>query len=117
MRHLTTTLCLTIAVLHGSAGCQTTSLISYSGVSGGNLPPCSGQPTPRTWTNCHGSYHKSDGEKFVGEWKDGKKHGQGTLTFAKSGNKYVGEFRNTKMNGQGTLISPDGSSYVGEWKN
>jgi hypothetical protein len=28
-----------------------------------------------------------------------------------------GTFRNTKMNGQGTLISPDGSSYVGEWKN
>ncbi len=42
-----------------------------------------------------------------GKWKDGKKHGQGTLTYP-DGEKYVGEFQDGKFNGQGTIIYPDG---------
>ena len=30
--------------------------------------------------------------------------------------KYVGEWKNGKRNGQGTLTSSDGNKYVGEWK-
>ncbi len=30
---------------------------------------------------------------------------------------YVGEFRNGKPNGQGTLVSPNRAKYVGEFKN
>ncbi|MAG23783.1 MAG: hypothetical protein CMM09_06920, partial [Rhodospirillaceae bacterium] len=34
----------------------------------------------------------ADGEKYVGEWKDDKRHGHGTETFA-DGAKYVGEWK------------------------
>ena len=56
------------------------------------------------------------GTKYMGEWKDLKKHGQGTETWS-NGEKYVGEFKDGIQNGQGTDIFPDGSKYVGEWKN
>ena len=69
---------------------------------------------------------------YVGEKKDGERHGHGTLTFSKryydfrkfpfifkyDGYKYVGEFLDGEMNGQGTLTLPNGSTrYVGEWKD
>jgi len=31
--------------------------------------------------------------------------------------KYLGEIRNGVPEGQGTLTFPDGTKYVGEWKN
>jgi hypothetical protein len=109
MRYLTVTLCLTIAVLLGSAG------ESFA------LPPCPNNSDISTWTDCYATLTYAGGGGYVGGYKDGKPHGQGTYIFGPNskhkGDKYVGEFRNTKMNGQGTLISPDGSSYVGEWKN
>ena len=53
---------------------------------------------------------------YVGEKKDGKNHGQGTLTFP-DGWKYVGEFKDGKIHGQGTETFPNGEKYVGEWKD
>ena len=59
---------------------------------------------------------------YVGEKKDGKNHGQGTLTFS-SGKKYVGEFKDGKQHGQGTYTYPKkeghkvAAKYEGEWKN
>ena len=58
---------------------------------------------------------KSEGQKYIGEWKDGK-YSQGTYTWT-NGNKYVGEFKDGTQNGQGTFTSPDGTKYVGEWKD
>ncbi|HIP08694.1 MAG TPA: hypothetical protein EYG65_03065 [Rhodospirillales bacterium] len=55
------------------------------------------------------------GTKYVGEWKDGKRHGQGTETSAILERKYVGDFNNGLPNGQGTFTYADGSKYVGEW--
>ena len=49
-----------------------------------------------------------DGRKFVGEWKDGEPIGQGTFTWS-NGDKYVGEFKDGKKHGQGTYIKPEGS--------
>ena len=40
-------------------------------------------------------------EKYIGEWENGKYHGQGTLTFS-NGEKYVGEFKDGGKDGQGT---------------
>jgi hypothetical protein len=40
-------------------------------------------------------------DKYVGAYKDGKMHGQGTKTWA-NGNKYVGAWKDDKMHGQGT---------------
>ena len=63
-----------------------------------------------------------DGSKYVGEFKDGKKNGQGTFYYT-DGSVYVGELKDGKRNGQGTLTFSDGSTfsdgkkYEGEWKD
>ena len=62
-----------------------------------------------------GSLTSTDGEKYVGEWKDNKFHGQGTETWS-DGRKYVGEFKNGGYEGQGTETWKDGTKYVGEYK-
>ena len=56
--------------------------------------------------------------KYVGEYKNGLYHGQGTLTSEKGdfeGDRYVGEFKEGKKHGQGTYTWSDGRKYVGEW--
>jgi len=63
-----------------------------------------------------GTWTYESGEKYVGEWKFGKRSGQGTEIFP-SGMKYVGEFKNDKRNGQGTQTFKSGMKYVGEFKN
>ena len=64
-----------------------------------------------------GTYTYAGGEKYVGEWKDDNKHGQGIYTYA-DGAKYVGEFKDNLYHGQGTARYADGSIYhSGEWKD
>ena len=46
-------------------------------------------------------YLWENGTKYMGEWKDGEFHGQGTMTYH-DGRKYVGEWKNGKRHGQGT---------------
>ena len=56
------------------------------------------------------------GNKYVGEHKDSKFHGEGTTTFA-SGSKYVGEWRVDKYHGQGTFThAKSGRVKKGIWK-
>ena len=45
-------------------------------------------------------------ETYVGEYRDGKGHGQGTYTWA-NGAKYVGEFKDGVPDGKGSRIFPD----------
>ena len=52
---------------------------------------------------------------YVGECKDGKKHGKGTLTFP-SGAIYVGEFKDGRLHGKGTITLKDGSETIGIFK-
>ena len=54
--------------------------------------------------------------EYVGEYKDGKKHGQGTYTWF-DGGIYVGKWKDGKEHGQGTETWSSGSKYVGEWKD
>ena len=68
MRNLTAFLCLTFAVLLFSAG------------EGFALPPCPEDPNQR-FHNCFGTYINADGNKYVGEWRDDKYHGQGTYYY------------------------------------
>jgi hypothetical protein len=67
------------------------------------------------------TYIYPNGDKYVGEFKNGKKHGQGTYYFlGKSqwkGDKYVGEYKDDKKHGQGKYTFADGSEYVGELSN
>ena len=60
------------------------------------------------------SYDDQYRGEFKGEFKDGEYHGQGTLTYH-NGSVYVGRFNVGNRNGQGTFTSPDGEKYVGEW--
>ena len=104
MRHLTVSILVSVAVLLGSAG------------EGWSLPPCPGTYNETTWTNCIGTVTSSKGDLYVGEFKDGKKHGQGTYTTA-NGSKYVGEYKDDKMHGQGTITLADGRVLEGIWEN
>ena len=55
----------------------------------------------------------ADGVKYIGQYKDGKEHGEGTKTFA-DGNKYVGQWKESKTHGKGTFTWASGAKYVGE---
>jgi hypothetical protein len=37
-----------------------------------------------------------NGDKYVGEWKDGERNGQGTFTWS-IGNKFVGEWKDNQQ--------------------
>lgn len=80
-----------------------------------------------------------NGDRYSGEYKNGKRNGCGTFVFAngrrytgqfkddhfeglgewmlETGDRYVGQFQKSKCNGQGTFISIDGSSRSGIWQN
>ena len=82
MRNLTVSILVTLAVLLGGAG------------EGFALPECPGSPTKSvivtlSWKNCEGTVEIAGGFKYVGEYKNNKRHGQGTYTHP-NGSKYVG---------------------------
>ena len=68
-----------------------------------NLPPCSGD----YWNECNGERAFSNGEKFLGDWKNNKKDGYGILYFT-NGSKFMGAFVNDQPNGFGTWYYPGG---------
>jgi hypothetical protein len=86
-----------------------------------------------------GSMIYSNGDRYDGEFRNGKRNGCGTFTFAngrsyvgqfrddqfqgqgiwtlENGDRYIGEFQDNKCDGQGTFISVDGSQKTGIWEN
>ena len=89
MRKLTATLCLTLAVLLGSAG------------EAWSLPKCPGSYDQNTWTNCHGTFTYGPSSqwadsKYVGEFRDDNFNGQGTLTSA-DGEVWEGIWENSEF--------------------
>ena len=66
--------------------------------------------------NGQGTYIYPNGEKYRGDWKNGKYHGHGTFTYP-DGIMYVGKWKNDKRHGKGTETFPDGKKYEGEWKD
>ena len=61
-------------------------------------------------------YKYKDGSVYIGNYKDGRRHGKGTFTW-ENGNKYKGNWQNGKMSGIGTYIWKNGIKDVGEFKN
>jgi hypothetical protein len=55
-----------------------------------------------------------NGDVYDGEWEDGMKQGQGTLTYAQGGS-YEGEWSNNMRNGYGVNEWPNGDRYAGHW--
>ena len=78
------------------------------------LPDC--PSTTTYWHNCLGTDNYPSGSRYIGEWKDGKEHGQGIFIWA-DGEEYIGQWMNGKKHGQGTYTYPSGAKYVGQWKN
>ena len=54
--------------------------------------------------------------EYIGEFKDDKKQGQGTFTWA-NGDQYIGEYKDDKYHGQGTSTYANGNLYIGEYKD
>ena len=70
--------------------------------------------------NGQGTCTYANGDKYVGEFMNGKKNGQGSFTFGKGeweGDKCLGEWMNDMLNGQGTYTWASGNKYVGEFKD
>lgn len=84
-----------------------------------NLPACQGT-NPLLWNICTGTTTWPNGQRYVGEWKNGESSGHGTVTYGEGpfkGDTYTGQFLNNNFSGQGTYIKVDGEKYVGEFKD
>jgi len=90
-------------------------LLASSAVAQSHLPQCPAD-TSVLWNNCEGVLTMPNGDKYVGEFRDGKPNGQGVITWT-NGSKYVGGISDGKMNGKGTLTWADGSISVGEFND
>jgi len=88
---------------------------------GNALPKCKGDDVKK-WTNCVGTQiftgddkYRGDGAKYVGEWKDGKEHGQGNMKWS-DGAIYVGEWEDGWCYGKGKLTYFDGMVAQGNFR-
>jgi hypothetical protein len=76
------------------------------------LPACL---NPDYFDNCFGTQDYSNGDKYVGEWRNDKRNGLGTYTY-ENGDIYIGQSLDNKRHGHGTFSFFDGEKYVGNWK-
>ena len=58
-----------------------------------------------------------NGNSYVGEFKNGKQNGQGTLENRDTDERYIGEFVDNEMTGKGVLYHADGSKEEGVFRN
>lgn len=64
--------------------------------------------------NGYGIQKYENGEKYLGEFKNGLKNGQGVLFYA-NGEKYVGSWKKNKRNGEGRIYKNDRLVKSGIW--
>jgi len=84
----------------------------YIGEIENGLP--NGKGVEKAWTP---DYRGKEGwTTYEGEWKDGKRHGYGTLN---QPGPYVheGNYIDGQRTGQGKITFPDGATYLGEFKD
>lgn len=61
-----------------------------------------------------GKYISHDGVTYEGNWENDQKNGFGVIKFP-GGNMYEGYFLNGKFHGKGRYTKNDGSMYDGDW--
>jgi hypothetical protein len=66
--------------------------------------------------NGEGTILYKSGNKYKGEFANGKRHGYGRFIWT-SGARYKGEWKNNKKDGQGIELLADGSRYEGQFEN
>ena len=57
-----------------------------------------------------------NGNAYNGDWLNDQRDGYGTFTFA-NGNVYQGAVRQNRFSGKGTMTFVSGNKYIGEWIN
>ena len=66
-------------------------------------------------------FYNENGEKYIGEMKNGFKDGKGILYYNKDNEnkrkRYEGDFKNDKIEGKGKMYWNDGDRYEGDFKN
>ncbi|CAF1066575.1 unnamed protein product [Rotaria sp. Silwood1] len=56
------------------------------------------------------------GNRYEGEWKDGKKHGKGKMDYA-NGYKYIGDWVGDVATGEGIFMWTNDDQYEGQYQN
>ncbi|CAF4002358.1 unnamed protein product [Rotaria sp. Silwood1] len=64
----------------------------------------------------YGVYYYPNKEEWAGKWLNDQTNGRGIRTFP-DGSRYEGEEKNAKKHGYGTYCFPNGDIYDGEWVN
>ena len=95
--------------------CLTGTLLFVSVEKSFAQPPCPSNSNAY-YDYCFGTVKYANGDKYTGEWKEDKAHGQGIYTYA-NGNKHVGEYEENKANGQGTYTYANGNKHVGGYED
>jgi hypothetical protein len=85
----------------------------------GSIVPCLGADATR-WHNCQGAVNFANGDRYEGEFQNGKFHGWATYYHLADnpflGDRYVGEFRNGQRHGQGRYTFSNGKpTQEGVW--
>ena len=62
-----------------------------------------------------GTLIQPSGVTYVGDWYRGKYHGRGELTSPTTGYSFIGRFSAGKINGSGALVYPDGTRDTRDW--
>ena len=83
------------------------------------LPSCVGNDA-RRWTNCQGVHNFTNGDRYEGEFRNGKLNGWGTYYHLANnqfrGDKYTGQFLNDTRQGMGRYIPANGAEALeGTW--
>ena len=89
----------------------------FTGTSGGGEKEDSSVPQKVNITCKSGdvySFRFEPGDKYEGDFVNGKPHGKGVRTLA-TGNKYEGDFVDGKYHGKGVYTWPNGSKYEGDY--
>jgi hypothetical protein len=83
------------------------------------MPSCVGNDA-RRWTNCQGVINFTNGDRYEGEFRDGKWNGWGTYYHLANnqfrGDKYTGQFLNGSRQGSGRYTAANsGETLEGIW--